>query len=134
MKIAKLSETRIGLVSTSDRASTNIYKDEGIPKLKEWLESAITSPWMTMERLIPDDQQLIQDTLIDLVDNEYCDLILTTGGTGPSARDVTPDATLNIADKELPGFGEQMRQISLNFVATAILSRQTAAIQKQSKI
>ena len=134
MKTAKLSETKIGLVSTSDRASSNIYKDEGIPKLKEWLGRAIVSPWVATERLIPDDREIIKNTLIHLVDIEQCDIVLTTGGTGPSPRDVTPDATIEIADKILPGFGEQMRQISLNFVSTAILSRQTAVIRKKTLI
>ncbi len=134
MKIAKLSETKIGLVSTSDRASSNVYKDEGIPRLKEWLNSAIVSPWKAIEKLIPDDKAKIKESLIYLVDIEHCDLILTTGGTGPSPRDVTPDATIEVSDKELPGFGEQMRQISLNFVPTAILSRQIAVIRKKTLI
>lgn len=126
--------TRIGLVSISDRASAGVYPDEGLPSLKQWLARALTSPWTCLERLIPDEQAQVSQTLIDLVDHERCDLILTTGGTGPSPRDVTPEATLAVADKTLPGFGEQMRQISLQFVPTAILSRQVAVIRKQSLI
>jgi molybdopterin adenylyltransferase len=125
---------KIGLVSISDRASQGIYEDLGIPTLKEWLEKAVTSPKQFIARLVADEQEDIEDMLIDLVDVEACDLILTTGGTGPALRDVTPEATLAIADKEMPGFGEQMRQISLNFVPTAILSRQVAVIRKQSLI
>ena len=134
MKVSKLSEAKIGLVSISDRASKKIYVDQGLPKLKEWLKSAILSPWKCIDKLIPDDQGLIEDTLINLVDKESCDLILTTGGTGPASRDVTPDATIAISEKILPGFGEQMRQISLNFVPTAVLSRQTAVIRGQTLI
>ncbi|CAM8636580.1 MoaB Molybdopterin biosynthesis enzymes [Burkholderiales bacterium] len=126
--------TRIGLVSISDRASAGVYPDEGLPSLRQWLTRALTSPWTCLERLIPDEQEQVSQTLIDLVDHERCDLILTTGGTGPSPRDVTPEATLAVADKTLPGFGEQMRQISLQFVPTAILSRQVAVIRKQSLI
>ena len=126
--------TRIGLVSISDRASAGVYPDEGLPSLRQWLTRALTSPWTCLERLIPDEQAQVSQTLIDLVDHERCDLILTTGGTGPSPRDVTPEATLAVADKTLPGFGEQMRQISLQFVPTAILSRQVAVIRKQSLI
>ncbi len=125
---------KIGLVSISDRASAGVYEDKGIPSLKEWLSRAIVSPFTIEARLIADEQSDIEDTLIDLVDYQGCHLILTTGGTGPSLRDVTPEATLNIADKEMPGFGEQMRQISLNFVPTAILSRQVAVIRKQCLI
>lgn len=125
---------RIGLVSISDRASTGVYEDKGIPTLKEWLAKALTSPWEPVARVIPDEQEDIESTLADLIDYERCHLILTTGGTGPALRDVTPEATLAIADKEMPGFGEQMRQISLNFVPTAILSRQVAVIRKQSLI
>lgn len=125
---------RIGLVSISDRASTGIYEDMGIPSLKEWLDKVLTSPWEAVARVIPDEQEDIESTLADLVDHEGCHLVLTTGGTGPALRDVTPEATLAIADKEMPGFGEQMRQISLNFVPTAILSRQVAVIRKQSLI
>ncbi|MEY3951706.1 MAG: hypothetical protein RL320_508 [Pseudomonadota bacterium] len=126
--------TRIGLISISDRASAGVYPDEGLPSLRQWLKRALTSPWTCLERLIPDEQAQVSQTLIDLVDHERCDLILTTGGTGPSPRDVTPEATLAVADKTLPGFGEQMRQISLQFVPTAILSRQVAVIRKQSLI
>lgn len=125
---------RIGLVSISDRASAGVYPDEGLPSLKAWLTRALTSPWECHERLIPDEQALVSETLKDLVDLMNCDLVLTTGGTGPSPRDVTPEATLAVADKTLPGFGEQMRQISLQFVPTAILSRQVAVIRRQSLI
>jgi molybdopterin adenylyltransferase len=125
---------KIGLVSISDRASAGIYEDKGIPSLKEWLGRTIVSPFTIEARLIADEQSDIEETLIDLVDYQGCHLILTTGGTGPARRDVTPEATLNIADKEMPGFGEQMRQISLNFVPTAILSRQVAVIRKQCLI
>jgi len=125
---------KIGLVSISDRASSGVYEDKGIPSLKEWLAEALISSFETEEIVISDDQHLIEKTLIDLVDNKHCELIFTTGGTGPTKRDVTPEATLNIADKEMPGFGEQMRQISLKFVPTAILSRQVAVIRKKSLI
>ena len=125
---------KIGLVSISDRASSGIYEDKGIPSLKEWLAKALISSFETEEIVISDDQHLIEKTLIDLVDNKHCELIFTTGGTGPTIRDVTPEATLNIANKEMPGFGEQMRQISLKFVPTAILSRQVAVIRKKSLI
>ena len=125
---------KIGLVSISDRASSGIYEDKGIPSLKEWLAEALISSFETEEIVISDDQHLIEKTLIDLVDNKHCELIFTTGGTGPTIRDVTPEATLNIADKEMPGFGEQMRQISLKFVPTAILSRQVAVIRKKSLV
>jgi molybdopterin adenylyltransferase len=128
------ASTRIGLVSISDRASAGVYPDEGLPSLKQWLTRAITSPWSCTERLIPDEQDQVSDTLRSLVDQEGCDLVLTTGGTGPSPRDVTPEATLAVADKTLPGFGEQMRQISLQFVPTAILSRQVAVIRARSLI
>ncbi|MEY4014090.1 MAG: molybdopterin adenylyltransferase [Pseudomonadota bacterium] len=128
------ASTRIGLVSISDRASAGVYPDEGLPSLKQWLTRAITSPWSCTERLIPDEQDQVSDTLRSLVDQEGCDLVLTTGGTGPSPRDVTPEATLAVADKTLPGFGEQMRQISLQFVPTAILSRQVAVIRGRSLI
>jgi molybdopterin adenylyltransferase len=125
---------KIGLVSISDRASQGVYQDLGLPGLKEWLGSALTSPWQAIERLIPDEQELISKTLVELVDHESCDLVFTTGGTGPAARDVTPEATLAIADKELPGFGEQMRQISLHYVPTAILSRQVGVIRGKAMI
>lgn len=124
----------IGLVSISDRASQGVYEDQGIPTLRDWLDKALITPWQTVSRIIPDEQAEIESTLKDLVDHEGCDLVLTTGGTGPALRDVTPEATLAVADKEMPGFGEQMRQISLNFVPTAILSRQVAVIRKQSLI
>ncbi|MCM0028744.1 MAG: molybdopterin adenylyltransferase [Polynucleobacter sp.] len=123
-------EVRIGLVSISDRASAGTYQDEGIPALKNWLSLAITSPLSTQERLIPDDAETITETLIELVDELGCDLVLTTGGTGPGRRDVTPEATLEAGTREMPGFGEQMRQISLRFVPTAILSRQVAVLRE----
>ena len=125
---------RIGLVSISDRASQGVYQDLGLPGLRDWLTSAITSPWEAVERLIPDDQRTISETLVALTDVEGCDLVLTTGGTGPAPRDVTPEATLAVADKELPGFGEQMRQISLHYVPTAILSRQVGVVRGRSMI
>ena len=124
----------VGLVSISDRASTGVYEDKGIPALQEWLSSALTSPWRAETRLIADDRTSIEQTLIELVDQAGCHLVLTTGGTGPALRDVTPEATLAVADKEMPGFGEEMRRISLNFVPTAILSRQVAVIRKQALI
>jgi molybdopterin adenylyltransferase len=120
---------RIGVVSVSDRASTGVYQDKGIPALKDWLTRALRNPIEWHERLIPDEQDGISAALIELADTERCDLVLTTGGTGPALRDVTPEATLAVAHKEMPGFGEQMRQISLRFVATAILSRQVAVIR-----
>ncbi|MFL9872752.1 molybdopterin adenylyltransferase [Paraburkholderia megapolitana] len=120
----------VGLVSISDRASTGIYEDKGIPSLQTWLETALASPWRAETRLIQDDAATITATLIELVDEAGCDLVLTTGGTGPSRRDVTPEATLAAGTKEMPGFGEQMRQISLHFVPTAILSRQVAVIRE----
>jgi molybdopterin adenylyltransferase len=123
-------EVRIGLVSISDRASAGTYQDEGIPALKNWLGLAITSPFSTHDRLIPDDAETITETLIELVDELGCDLVLTTGGTGPGRRDVTPEATLEAGTREMPGFGEQMRQISLRFVPTAILSRQVAVLRE----
>lgn len=126
---------RIGLVSVSDRASAGVYKDEGLPALEEWLRAAIASPAVKIEkRLIPDEQPMIEATLRELVDVAQCHLVLTTGGTGPAIRDVTPEATLAVADKVMPGFGEQMRQISLRFVPTAILSRQLAVIRKGALI
>ena len=129
-----LRTARIGLVSISDRASQGVYPDEGLPSLKDWLRRALKTPWLAIERLIPDDRFLISQTLVDLVDKEACDLVLTTGGTGPALRDVTPEATLAVGDKELPGFGEQMRQISLQFVPTAILSRQVAVVRGTAMI
>ncbi|BBF84709.1 molybdopterin biosynthesis molybdochelatase MogA [Aquitalea magnusonii] len=125
---------KIGLVSVSDRASTGVYQDQGIPALQDWLASAICSPFTTQTRLIPDEQNEIEATLRQLVDEEGCQLVLTTGGTGPAPRDVTPDATLAVADREMPGFGEQMRQISLRFVPTAILSRQLGVIRNSTLI
>ncbi len=125
---------KIGLVSISDRASTGVYEDKGIPALQEWLKSALITPFTLETRLIADEQPRIESTLIDLVDAQGCHLILTTGGTGPAKRDVTPEATLNVGEKEMPGFGEQMRQISLHFVPTAILSRQVAVIRKNCLI
>src|SRR6202795_3516834 len=128
-------ELVVGLVSISDRASAGVYKDEGIPALKEWLGSAIASPaWRDETRLIADEQAVIESTLKELADEKRCHLILTTGGTGPAPRDVTPEATLAVADKVMPGFGEQMRAISLKYVPTAILSRQVAVIRKQALI
>jgi molybdopterin adenylyltransferase len=124
---------RIGIVSISDRASTGVYEDKGLPALKEWLGKALYNPITFEERLIPDEQDGISQTLIELVD-AGCSLVLTTGGTGPAKRDVTPEATLAVAHKEMPGFGEQMRQISLAFVPTAILSRQVAVIRDESLI
>lgn len=125
---------RIGLVSVSDRASSGVYQDKGIPALEEWLAATLTTPFTIETRLIPDEQNIIEQTLCELVDEMSCHLVLTTGGTGPARRDVTPDATLAVADREMPGFGEQMRQISLNFVPTAILSRQVGVIRKQALI
>jgi len=125
---------KIGLVSISDRASQGVYEDKGIPSLRDWLGAVLTTPWEAVARVIPDEQSDIEATLKDLVDQEGCSLVLTTGGTGPALRDVTPEATLAVADREMPGFGEQMRQISLQFVPTAILSRQVAVIRKQSLI
>ncbi|WP_374554044.1 molybdopterin adenylyltransferase [Aquitalea pelogenes] len=125
---------KIGLVSVSDRASSGVYQDQGIPALQDWLASALSNPFATETRLIADEQAVIEDTLRQLVDEEGCQLVLTTGGTGPAPRDVTPDATLAVADREMPGFGEQMRQISLRFVPTAILSRQLGVIRKSSLI
>lgn len=126
--------TKIGLISISDRASRGEYEDQGIPNLKFWLQKALSSPFETVEKIIPDERPLIESSLINFVDTELCDLILTTGGTGPALRDVTPEATLAIADREMPGFGEQMRQISLHFVPTAILSRQVAVVRKNTLI
>ena len=125
----------IGLVSISDRASAGVYKDEGIPSLKEWLASAIASPaWRDETRLIADEQPVIEATLKELVDDKGCSLVLTTGGTGPAPRDVTPEATLAVADKVMPGFGEQMRAVSLKYVPTAILSRQVAVVRRHALI
>ena len=125
---------KIGLLSVSDRASAGVYEDKGIPALQAWLARALRNPIEWDARVIADEQDLIADALVDLVDHQGCALVLTTGGPGPALRDVTPEATLAIADKLMPGFGEQMRQISLNFVPTAILSRQVAVIRKQCLI
>ncbi|WP_294609342.1 molybdopterin adenylyltransferase [uncultured Gilliamella sp.] len=125
---------KIGLISVSDRASNGTYQDQGIPSLISWLQTALKTPFITENRVIPDEQTVIETTLCELVDDLHCDLILTTGGTGPAPRDVTPDATVAIADRIMPGFGEQMRQISLHFVPTAILSRQVGVIRKKSLI
>ena len=125
---------RIGLVSISDRASSGVYEDKGIPALQAWFGQALASPWEMETRLIPDEQPLIEATLIELCDVAGCHLVLTTGGTGPAPRDVTPEATVAVADRIMPGFGEQMRQISLAFVPTAILSRQVGAIRGKSLI
>ena len=121
---------RIGLVSVSDRASGGVYQDQGIPALTDWLKAALTSPFELESRLIADERPAIEAALTELVDRQRCDLVITTGGTGPARRDVTPEATLAVATKEMPGFGEQMRQISLHFVPTAILSRQVAVIRE----
>ncbi len=125
---------KIGLVSVSDRAFQGVYQDQGIPELTAWLENALVDKFQLETRLIPDEQDKIEQTLIELVDEQQCHLVLTTGGTGPAKRDVTPDATLAIADREMPGFGEQMRQVSSHFVPTAILSRQVGVIRKNSLI
>ncbi len=125
---------RIGLVSISDRASSGVYEDKGIPALQAWFGKALASPWEMETRLIPDEQPLIEAALIELCDVAGCHLVLTTGGTGPAPRDVTPEATLAVADRVMPGFGEQMRQISLAFVPTAILSRQVGVIRGKSLI
>ena len=125
---------KIGLISISDRASSGVYEDKGIPELEAWLKKIIKNDYQTESIVIPDEFSKIKDTLIDFCDHKECSLILTTGGTGPAVRDITPEATLSIANKEMPGFGEQMRQISLNFVPTAILSRQVAVIRKKTLI
>jgi molybdopterin adenylyltransferase len=119
----------VGLVSVSDRASRGVYQDEGIPALEDWLGRALSTPWRAVTRLIADEQPVIEAALVELADRERCHLVLTTGGTGPAPRDVTPDATLAVAQRPMPGFGEQMRQISLHFVPTAILSRQVGVIR-----
>ena len=124
----------IGLLSISDRASQGVYQDEGLPALEGWLTLALKNPLAIVSRVIPDEQPLIEATLKEFVDTHKCSLVLTTGGTGPAPRDVTPEATLAVADRVMDGFGERMRQISLRFVPTAILSRQTAVIRKQSLI
>jgi molybdopterin adenylyltransferase len=123
-------ELIVGLVSVSDRASAGVYVDQGLPGLKDWLGRALATPWQAHERLIADEQATIERTLVELVDEVGCDLVLTTGGTGPARRDVTPEATLAVATREMPGFGEQMRRISLAFVPTAILSRQVGVLRE----
>jgi molybdopterin adenylyltransferase len=124
------NEIKIGLISISDRASKGVYADEGLPALQMWLQNALCTPCVFHERLIADEREVITETIVELADELGCDLILTTGGTGPSSRDVTPEATLDAGTREMPGFGEQMRQISLRFVPTAILSRQTAVLRE----
>ncbi len=127
-------EAIVGLVTISDRASRGVYQDRGIPALMEWLERALSTPWRAVTRVIPDERPLIETTLAELVDRDGCCLVLTTGGTGPAPRDVTPDATLAVADRVLDGFGEQMRAVSLKYVPTAILSRQVGVIRKRALI
>ncbi|HTD06594.1 molybdopterin adenylyltransferase [Undibacterium sp.] len=127
---APVTSLKIGLVSISDRASSGVYQDQGLPALQEWFGQALSTPWTMETRLIADERPAIEQALKELVDNCLCDLVITTGGTGPSRRDVTPEATLAVATKEMPGFGEQMRQVSLQFVPTAILSRQVAVIRE----
>lgn len=129
-----MSGLKLGVVSISDRASGGVYEDKGIPALLEWFGAALSSPWEACTRLIPDERALIEATLIELVDREACHLVVTTGGTGPAVRDVTPEATLAVGEREMPGFGEEMRRISRHFVPTAILSRQTAVIRASSLI
>ena len=131
---AATNELLIGLVSISDRAAGGVYEDKGLPALKEWFGAALATPWKMVTRLIPDEQAVIEQTLRELADDAHCHLLLTTGGTGPAPRDVTPEATLAVADKIMPGFGEQMRQVSLKYVPTAILSRQVGVIRKQTLI
>ncbi len=128
------NELLIGLVSISDRASSGVYEDQGIPALREWFAATLASPWRLESRLIPDEQPLIEQTLIELCDTAGCHLVLTTGGTGPAPRDVTPEATLAVAHKVMPGFGEQMRAVSLKYVPTAILSRQVGVIRGKALI
>ena len=127
-------ELLIGLVSISDRATQGVYQDQGIPALEDWLQRSLATQWSAQTRLIPDERHTIEATLIELVDTAQCHLVLTTGGTGPAPRDVTPEATLAVADKELPGFGEQMRAVSLKYVPTAILSRQVGVIRGSALI
>jgi len=134
LELPTTDDLLIGLVSISDRASSGVYEDKGIPALREWFSGALTSPWRLESRLIPDEQSIIEATLIELCDTVGCHLVLTTGGTGPAPRDVTPEATLAVADKVLPGFGEQMRQVSLKYVPTAILSRQVGVIRGKTLI
>ncbi len=134
LELPTTEEAVIGLVSISDRAASGAYDDKGIPALADWLAAALASPWRKETRLIPDDRATIERTLVELCDKAGCDLVLTTGGTGPAPRDVTPEATVAVADKLMPGFGEQMRQVSLHFAPTAILSRQVGAIRGKSLI
>ena len=134
MTNASPDSVRIGLVATSDRASQGVYRDEGIPALEQWLAGALVNPVEFERRLVPDERPVIEATLRELVDQRRCDLVITTGGTGPAPRDVTPEATLAVADREMPGFAEQMRRISLEFVPTAILSRQVAVIRGKALI
>lgn len=129
-----MNSVAIGLIAISDRASSGVYEDRGIPALKDWLARALKTEWHALSHVIPDEQAGIETLLIELADRQGCPLILTTGGTGPASRDVTPEATLTVADKVLPGFGEQMRAVSLQYVPTAILSRQVAVIRKNSLI
>ena len=132
--MSDLDTISIGLVSVSDRASQGVYTDEGVPALEKWLSRTVLNPVNFVARVIPDEQPVIENTLKELADLESCDLILTTGGTGPAPRDITPEATLAVGDRVMPGFGEQMRQISLRFVPTAILSRQVAVIRGSTLI
>ena len=134
MNDAPHDSVRIGLVATSDRASQGVYRDEGIPALEQWMANALVNPVEFERRLIPDERAVIESALRELVDERRCDLVITTGGTGPAPRDVTPEATLAVADRVMPGFGEQMRRISLEFVPTAILSRQVAVIRGKALI
>jgi len=129
-QLLSLESVKIGLISISDRASLGVYQDEGIPALKTWLEKVVRNPLILETRLIADEQSMIETALKELIDTHHCNLVLTTGGTGPSRRDVTPESTLAVATREMPGFGEQMRQISLSFVPTAILSRQVGALRE----
>jgi molybdopterin adenylyltransferase len=132
--VGQAESLSIGLVSISDRASSGVYEDKGIPGLVDWFTAALKSPWRMETRLVPDEQPIIERTLIELIDTAGCGLVLTTGGTGPARRDVTPEATIAVAHKVLPGFGEQMRQLSLQYVPTAILSRQVGAIRGRALI
>jgi len=134
MTSASQSTAKIGLITVSDRAFQGIYEDQGIPALQAWLEATLSTPWQPLTRLVPDEQELIEAALKELVDEQGCCLVLTTGGTGPAPRDVTPEATLAVAERVLDGFGEQMRAVSLKYVPTAILSRQLGVIRKQTLI
>lgn len=132
--MADVQDLLIGLVSISDRASSGVYEDQGVPALRDWFQSALSTPWRMETRLIPDERAVIEKTLLELADKHHCDLVLTTGGTGPAARDVTPEATLAVAHRVMPGFGEQMRAVSLKYVPTAILSRQVGVIRGKTLI